>query len=166
MGSKSKNNFEYQSPTEARVVDTRLWLATICKLLDEQDEVSLTVTGNSMSPFLADKRDRVILTKHFSKIRRGMIMLYRRSNGQYVLHRVVKCKKDKVCFCGDNQTVVEADLPTDCVIAKVVKVWRNGKLVQENNLSWKFYAHIWLALRPIRRVMFRANSLIKRTFAK
>jgi hypothetical protein len=33
-------------------------------------------------------------------------------------------------------------------------------------LSWKFYAHIWLALRPIRRVIFRANSLIKRTFAK
>ena len=59
--------------------------------LTQGQEVLLTITGNSMSPFLRHKRDQVVLTAcDPTALEAGEVPLYRRDNGQYVLHRIVE----------------------------------------------------------------------------
>ena len=61
-------------------------------LLDEGKEIRFTVTGNSMGPFLRHKRDQAVLVKPAdpTSLQVGDVPLYRRDNGQLVLHRIVE----------------------------------------------------------------------------
>jgi len=66
----------------------------ITELLDSGQTARITVTGNSMYPFLRAGRDSVELSKaSFQEINRGDIVLIKRTNGIYILHRVIKKPK-------------------------------------------------------------------------
>ena len=56
-------------------------------LLLEGAELPLVISGGSMLPFLASGRDSVMLKAPDRALRRGDIVIYRRENGAYVLHR-------------------------------------------------------------------------------
>ena len=84
-----------------------LHLAQAEPLLRERLEatVVLTVTGGSMLPLLAGGRDRVTLGPVPERLRRGEVLLYRRTDGSYVLHRLTGFGQDgTLVFCGDRQT--------------------------------------------------------------
>ncbi len=84
-----------------------LHLAQAEPLLRERLEatVVLTVTGGSMLPLLAGGRDRVTLGPVPERLRRGEVLLYRRADGSYVLHRLTGFGQDgTLVFCGDRQT--------------------------------------------------------------
>lgn len=87
-----------------------LHLAQAEPLLRERLEatVVLTVTGGSMLPLLAGGRDRVTLGPVPERLRRGEVLLYRRADGSYVLHRLTGFGQDgTLVFCGDRQTEPE-----------------------------------------------------------
>ena len=87
----------------------------------------LTVTGRSMLPLLLDRVSRVKLTA-ISEPKYGDVILYRRDNGTYVLHRIIKCCEDGTyTMCGDGQTVPEPGLRRDQMIAVVRSFARRGK---------------------------------------
>ena len=73
-----------------------LHLAQAEPLLRERLEatVMLTVTGGSMLPLLAGGRDRVTLGPVPERLRRGEVLLYRRADGSYVLHRLTGFEQD------------------------------------------------------------------------
>lgn len=135
------------------------------EMLEQSTDVSLTVTGNSMFPLLADKRDSVILSKcNKWSLKKGDIPLYKRSNGRYILHRIVKVNKDSYDLCGDNQYIVEKGLPKENIIAVVKSCERNGKLICCASLAYKAYWHIIVVLMPFRRMMHMVWSILRRMF--
>ena len=70
----------------------------------EKGEAPLRVTGSSMHPVLRDQKDTVYLQKPQKPLKTGDVILYRRDNGAYVLHRIVKCRGEGRYICsGDNQ---------------------------------------------------------------
>ncbi|MBE6763268.1 MAG: ATP-binding cassette domain-containing protein [Ruminococcaceae bacterium] len=89
--------------------------------------ITIPVTGTSMMPLLRPK-DGVTLAQ-ISSVERGDILLYRRHDGQYVLHRVVEVYADSVDFCGDNQVVIEQNVPKCALIAQVISYEKDGKTV-------------------------------------
>ncbi len=88
----------------------------------------IPVTGNSMLPLLRPK-DVVTLAPPSVDLERGDIVLYRRQDGRFVLHRVVDIYADTIDFCGDNQVVIERDVPKSAVIAYVVSYEKDGQTV-------------------------------------
>ena len=58
--------------------------------ISKEKQVAITVTGNSMSPFLKDKRDKAVLSPITKKPKKDDVVLYLRDNGTYVLHRIFK----------------------------------------------------------------------------
>ncbi|MBR4882209.1 MAG: S24/S26 family peptidase, partial [Clostridia bacterium] len=64
--------------------------------------VSFTPMGVSMHPMLRHGLDSVVLSPAPDKLKKYDIPFYRRSNGRYVLHRVVKVGDSYTCI-GDNQ---------------------------------------------------------------
>ena len=61
-----------------------------------------TTVGVSMRPLIKQGRDLLIVTKPQGRLKKYDIPLYKRKNGQYVLHRVVKVKDDGYVILGDN----------------------------------------------------------------
>ena len=121
----------------------------------------LTVTGNSMVPFLVNKRDSVILEKFSGKIKRGDILFYKRKENKCVLHRVLKTDEKGIYFIGDAQDIVEGPVPYDNVLAECNEVIRKGKRISDNNFVWLFFRHIWLNIIPLRLPIIRLIAKLK-----
>ena len=126
---------------------------------------TLGVTGNSMCPLFWEDRDSVILSKP-ENIKKFDIILYKRSNGHYVLHRIVKIKNNVYSLCGDNQNAVECPIHPDQVIAKVTGFIRKGKARKTSNFIYKLYVFIWGHTLKMRKFMmfsyFYISTRIKR----
>ncbi len=108
--------------------------------------------GVSMLPMIRQGRDSVVLCRLPERLKKYDILLYQRANGSYVLHRVVKVKKDGYTCIGDNQVVCERSIKHESGIAVVSAFSRDGELHSVNGLSYKIYCRFWHITRPIRRV--------------
>lgn len=140
--------------TETKSIAPEVLLEEYRRLLEEDgqaENLPLLISGGSMSPFLVGGRDTVFLSRVEKPLRRGDMVLYRRSGGAYVLHRILKADTDAFTMLGDAQTVPEPGIRPDQVIAVVARVQRKGKLMGPGSFWWEFFARIWLRLRPLRR---------------
>lgn len=130
---------------------------SIEKTINDGGAVSLVVTGNSMSPFLKDGRDTVVLEKCSEKdFARGRILLFKRQNGALVLHRVRRILTDnRLEMNGDAQYWCET-VEKSQVIGVVTKIFRDGKVLPCTKNT------LWHILKPLRPIIFRAVRKIKK----
>ncbi len=128
---------------------------------DGPSSVSLTVTGSSMVPFLAEKRDTVYLTQFNGKAKKGDILFYRRDNGKCILHRVKKVTETGIDFIGDSQTYIESNVKPENILAICKSAKRKGKLINEKSIVWLFFKHIWLNIIPLRIAIINLIAKIK-----
>lgn len=75
--------------------------------------------GKSMEPMLCEGRDSVLLGS-VDTIEVGDVLLYRRENGAFVLHRLIERRGGTLTMCGDNQRELEFGITERQVLAKVV----------------------------------------------
>ena len=122
----------------------------------------LTVTGRSMEPTLHDRKSRVRLQAAPETLPRGVVALYRRTNGQYVLHRVAVCHGETYDFCGDAQWVLEKGLRREQILAVVTEFQRAGRWTSVNGAGYGLYWRALLAIRPLRQFAHRAVGWLKR----
>lgn len=135
----------------------------ILEMLEEKLDIMITVTGTSMNPMLRHKKDKVVLTSCDKfNLKKGDIPLYRRSNGKYVLHRIVKVKENSYDICGDNQCEIERDVPKTAVIAVVKAFERDGKMYACNDIVYRLYWRLWVLSIPIRRLKQQVRMMLRR----
>lgn len=94
------------------------------------------VNGRSMSPFL--KKDDLVTVSKCDEIKKGDVILFKRTLGGYVLHRVKRVKNDEIVVYGDRQLNYET-LDRSQVIAIMVSKNRNGKEISLDKSSYKMY---------------------------
>lgn len=121
----------------------------------------LTVVGTSMQPLFKSDRDRVFLELPKTLPQKGDIILYRRNNGRYVLHRIVAAKENAYFCCGDNQWKKEY-VQQDQVIAVVTGFVRKDKEYTLREKGYKLYVAFWVASRPLRRPAFALRRLLSK----
>lgn len=133
----------------------------LCALLQHTDALPLQITGSSMTPFLVHGRDSVLLTPiRGDTPRRGDIVLYRRDNGAYVLHRVHRCARDGTfSMLGDAQQTVEHGIRREQLVAVAHSAVRKGKRQEKGTFWWDFFAHVWPRLIPLRRTLLRLYQI-------
>lgn len=124
--------------------------------------MTLTVTGNSMLPFLSDKRDSVILTQVRNEPKKGDIYLFQRADGRCVLHRVRRVSGDGIYFIGDAQTQIEGPIKRECLLAECHEAVRKGKTVTEKSFLWQFFRIIWIRIIRTRPLIGRIIGKFKR----
>lgn len=126
-------------------------------------EIVITVTGNSMRPLLRHRRDQVVLCRSESAdLRIGDVPLYRRPNGQFVLHRVVGLGASSYTMCGDGQWEKEYGVSNRAIVAIAKGFYRRGKYISCDGFWYTLYWKLWLVCLPIRPFILRGGSLIKR----
>lgn len=133
----------------------------LLKMLAENIDVTITVTGDSMFPLWRHKRDTVVLTKcDKTTLKKGDIPLYRRTTGQYVMHRIIKVNHESYNLCGDAQTQIEYNLPTENVIAVVKAFTRKEKNYCCSDLRYKTYTVLWMRLFSCRRIILKCYRIL------
>ena len=135
------------------------------EILNEQlnfnKSVKLRVTGNSMIPFLADKRDYVFLEKFNGKAKKGDILFYKRANSKCVLHRVIKATDTSFWFIGDSQLEIEGPIDINQILAECNEVIRKGKTVKKNDPVWNFFSKIWINIINFRHPVIKFIGKVK-----
>ena len=148
---------------ELRIIDNEVYIGMLRDLIRDGQEVSLLISGGSMTPFLIHLRDRVILAPVSTPLRLGDIVMYQRQNGQYVMHRIVGCRKDGTyVLCGDAQTVREYGIRAEQIFARVSAAERKGKWIRPGDAFWIFFAQVWSRVIPLRRVLLAGWSIVRR----
>ena len=126
--------------------------------------------GISMLPLIVQGRDSVVLRRDENRAyKRNDMLFYRRDNGQFVLHRLMKIEDDGTyTMCGDNQVCLESGIRKDQIIAHVEELYRKGKRVNYNGLRYRSYLLVWccMPIRKFTRLPKRCISKIKRIFSK
>lgn len=123
--------------------------------------VTFSPKGTSMLPMLRQGRDTVTLSPVPERLRKYDLPLYRRDNGQFVLHRIIRVGETYTCM-GDNQYKPEPGLRRDQMIAVMTSFCRNGRTVSADDAGYRFYCRLWCAVRPLRRVWKAAFHRVKR----
>ena len=124
-------------------------------------KVKMQVSGISMTPLLHDVRDAVVLEKP-DKLKKYDIVLHRRENGQYILHRIIKKKGDVLTIAGDFETEKEYPVYEKQVIAKVTSFRRNGKEYKVTDFIIRLYSRLWLLIFPQRQNVLYLINVIRR----
>ncbi|MBR0540683.1 MAG: S24/S26 family peptidase [Clostridia bacterium] len=125
-------------------------------------QFEISIKGTSMLPLLVQGRDTVTLTAVNEPLEKYDIPLYRRKDGGFVLHRVVKAENGCYTMCGDNQWVLEKGIEHSQVIGKVCKITRKGKCFETTNSRYKLYCRVWQFLFPIRKYLIKIRGKLRK----
>ena len=145
-----------------RIVDIYEYMSMLRELTEEGKEVSLLITGNSMSPFLVHERDYIYFKKPDRPLRRGDMVFYQRRNGQYVMHRICRVTAEGFDIVGDGQTVIEHGVRQEQIFGLITKVQRKGKRLTDGDFWWEFFRRVWLRVIPLRMKILRAYTWMKK----
>ncbi len=144
-------------------------IADIYPVIEEKfhagGSVTLMASGISMLPMLRHQLDTVVLGPVTGPLSINDVVLYRRQNGEFVLHRIVGLESNgDYVLCGDNQFVLEHHIGYWQMIGRLQAFTRKGRFITNNSLSYKAYICLLPALRLLKHVhsfSWRYMSTIK-----
>ena len=123
--------------------------------------VTFSPRGTSMLPMLREGLDSVTLSPLPEKLQKYDLPLYRRNNGQYVLHRIIRAGDTYTCI-GDNQFIPEKDLRQDQMIALVTAFRRGSRTYSVHSPAYRLYCRVWHLSRPVRYPFRMIRGLLRR----
>ncbi len=130
--------------------------------------VNFNPRGTSMLPMLHNDGDRVVIKAASEPLKKYDLPLYRRLDGAFVLHRVVRKPSTDGTYtmCGDNQWQLEKGISHNQIVGVVTAFERSGKSYSTDNSAYKLYCRLWVAIMPIRHLFFGGINKIKRVLKR
>ena len=141
-------------------------LPLIRQLLGPTHTVRLTVTGDSMVPFLRPVVDQVELAGAGLRVRTGDIVLAQHRDGRCILHRIVKLNRNGCYLAGDAQNSREGPFAREQLIARVTAVHRGDRRIDCRSSGWRILSVLWRFMRPLRPQLIRTVRITRRYFGK
>lgn len=134
--------------------------SSIEQIVQEKGSLLMAAHGNSMWPLLRSGKDPVYLIKPTGALRKHDIVLFRRDNGQLVLHRIVAIEKDCRLVCGDAQS------RRKCIHNEQVKTvmrgfYRGKTYIGSDHLLYQIYTRLWCATYPLRVFLLNLKFSIR-----
>ena len=99
------------------------------EVLDKDGELIFTNVGYSMYPLIRQREDvlRIVKTDNYKK---GDVVLYKSEIDHYVLHRILKIKKDKVILAGDYNYFKDKPISEDMILGVLRTITKkDGKII-------------------------------------
>lgn len=156
-----------ENRTETVQLDPALLFAAVEAELALGRLASFTVTGMSMWPFLCHGRDQVVVTAcDPDSLQVGDVILFQTPLGNYMLHRVTALRQDSFETTGDGNCFRDGRFPRTCVRAKVIRILRDGKVIDCASPRWRFLFRVWTFLFPVRAPLLRLLKKIGRYKAR
>lgn len=124
--------------------------------IKEAGEFIATPVGTSMYPMLRNRRDTVYLVRYDGEgLKKYDLPVYKRANGQQVMHRCLGKDENGYIMCGDNQWVLEHGIKEEQIIAVAKGFYRDEKYIPNENKLYILYYKLWSANLFVRRQLLR-----------
>ena len=121
----------------------------------------LKFRGVSMMPMLRQGTDSVELSPLPERLKKYDLPVYRRGDGQYVMHRVVDVKADRYICLGDNTLNFEHIYPEQMI--GVVSAFKRGdKRIEVTAPGYQLYCRIWRLTHPVRVRIYRMKCFARK----
>lgn len=130
--------------------------------INKTGKLIYTNVGDSMMPLIRQGKDLLIIEKVNGRPKKYDVPLYKRDSGQYVLHRILKVRKNDYVICGDNRWGREYGIQDRHIIGVLTGIIRDGREVSVNDKKYKVYVHLWCDFFWIRAFILRTKHFIKR----
>ena len=138
-----------------------MYNVSIKEYLANNGEFFTTPHGDSMWPLLHNKKDAIRVVSTDSRLKKHDVALYIRSNGQYVLHRVMKVYADSYVMCGDSQFNLEYGIKDEQVIGKLDGFYRGDRYHTVKDLCYKLYTFVWCISPGLRKLLMKVVGYIE-----
>ncbi len=136
---------------------------SIEEYLRRNKELTYRNVGVSMLPMLKQGRD-LFTVRYYEgqKLEKYDVILFRRSDGRLVLHRIVRvCPDDTYETMGDNCITREKGISGDSVLGVLTSFDRKGKTISADNVFYGIYVRVWCFLSPVRVGIKKIIMLIR-----
>ena len=125
----------------------------------------LKFRGISMMPMLRQGKDSVELSPLPEKLKKYDLPVYRRGDGQFVMHRIVGIQEDHYVCLGDNTLFFEHIYPEQMI--GVVSAFKRGeKRIEVDDPWYRLYCRTWRLTHPIRVGIYRVKRIVKKLLGK
>lgn len=143
-------------------------LAQLLPYMQEQfaqgKSVQIRPGGISMLPMLHPGRDVVELSPLPEKLKKNDLPLYRRKDGSFVLHRIVKVGETYTCV-GDNQQNKEPGICREQMVALTTAFVRNGHRYSVDHPGYRLYCLILPVFRVCRSFCRHPKYYVRRALS-
>ena len=120
------------------------------EMLQKTGHLVYTNVGVSMMPLLRQGKDLMeIRRKGPGRCRKYDAVLYK-VGGRYILHRILKVRKNDYVIAGDNCFRKEYGITDRQILGVLTGVVRNGRHISVTDKKYQFYVHLWCDFYPIR----------------
>ncbi len=139
----------------------------IAEKLESGGSVTFKPHGISMLPLIRQGIDSITIESLKKNPLVGDVIFYRRTNGQFVLHRIIGMDKEGYVLCGDNQWVKEYGITENQIIGVMTAILRDDKVVAVDNPQYIRYVKTLGRRRLYLRAKFLAGKVkgkLKRMF--
>jgi len=125
--------------------------STFEDILEKEGHLIYTNVGTSMMPLLRQRRDLMYIEKKGPERLHWLdVPLFKRDNGQYVLHRVMWVRKNDYVMCGDNQWYLERGITDRHILGVLKHVDRDGKTLDMYSPKMRLYGFFEWVIYPLR----------------
>lgn len=135
-------------------------------VLAEDGMIVVSTAGFSMWPMLRERRDLSVIETIRNPLAKNDVVLYKRKNGQYVLHRIIRVHNDIYTMRGDNCTKNEDGIKSEDIIGILKGFYKKDKYIDcKKNLGYKIYVLLCRFTYGIRIPFEKLYRLIKCSFS-
>ncbi|MEE0266154.1 MAG: S24/S26 family peptidase [Acutalibacteraceae bacterium] len=112
-----------------------------------------------MLPLLKQGRDLFIVKKKTqNRCKKYDVVLFKRADNKYVLHRIIKVNKDDYTIRGDNCVNKEYGVTDENILGVMTSFIRKGKEYTVENKLYKIYSVLWCKLYFLRKLYQKLSS--------
>lgn len=129
--------------------------------LDRKGTITYTCRGVSMLPLLRQQRDLFTITKNDGRCKKYDVVLYKRYDGAYVLHRVIEVLPESYVILGDNCLNKEYGITDNDILGVMTSFVRDGKEYSVLSRGYRIYVRVWVGFYPIRRFFKLVKARIR-----
>ena len=118
---------------------------TIINALEKQGVICFVPQGNSMLPFIKNRKGSVIIEKSIDNLQKFDVVFFIRENNEAVLHRIIDIDEDCFIVCGDAQLSTEK-VKREQILGVMTGFYDGKKYIDAKNPKYlksveKWYKH-------------------------
>ena len=127
-----------------------------------------TTSGMSMYPMLRDRKDTIIIEPYEGRLEKFDVPLYKYGS-KYILHRIIKVRKDDYVIRGDNCDNKEYGITDKDILGVLTGFYRGEKKVDMNGFGYRLYVNLYCRLYLLQWIFRRGRQVlgkVRRLFRK
>ena len=131
--------------------------------LKKQGKIVTVPVGISMWPMLKNRRDHIVILPVSKPLRKYDVPMYHRKGSKhFVLHRIIKVRKDGgYVICGDNLWRKEYDVTDQDIVGVLAGFFKGQRYIDcETNRWYHAYVYTWRFLYPFRCCLLWTKMLL------